>query len=153
MTASSSIPSVEFTLAFTVLRWDYGKAVCWSRNPPACSFEFPPSWVFSSPLYFRSSFLQFIILTVYAFGKKRRETALISASAGIAVLIGIVLLTVDEKIAPLTVLLLAPLLQWAGEKVLEIQPDRNDETIWAVAAVLSFLAVWIVVRMSFGRSI
>ena len=97
--------------------------------------------------------LPFIILTVYAFGKKRRETALISASAGIAVLIGIVLLTVDEKIAPLTVLLLAPLLQWAGEKVLEIQPDRNDETIWAVAAVLSFLAVWIVVRMSFGRSI
>ena len=54
------------------------------------------------------------------------------------------------KIAPLTVLLLAPLLQWAGENVLEIQPDRNDETIWAVAAVLSFLAVWIVVRMGLG---
>lgn len=97
--------------------------------------------------------LPFIILTVYAFGKKRRETALLSASAGIAVLIGIVLLTVDEKIAPLTVLLLAPLLQWAGEKVLEIQPDRNDETIWAVAAVLSFLAVWIVVRMGLAVSV
>ncbi|WP_285518773.1 hypothetical protein [Thermococcus nautili] len=63
------------------------------------------------------------------------------------------LLALDGGIALLTVLLLAPLIQWAGERVLGIQPDRNEETIWVVSTVLSFLAVWSVVRMSLGVSI
>ncbi|MEO2151568.1 MAG: hypothetical protein ABGW50_02810, partial [Thermococcus sp.] len=97
--------------------------------------------------------LPFLILTVYALWQKRRETALLSGSAGIVVLAETALMTFDEGIALLTVLLLAPLLQWAGEKVLEIQPDKNEEIIWTISAVLSFLAVWIVVRMGLVVSV
>ncbi|WP_099211367.1 hypothetical protein [Thermococcus henrietii] len=143
-----SIPFVEFALAFAVPRENYVKAVCWSRNPPACSFEFSPS-----PIFFLAVALPFLILTVYFLWRKRREIALLSGSAGIVVLAGTALLTFDEGIALLTVLLLAPLLQWAGEKVLEIQPDKNEEIIWTISAVLSFLAVWIVVRMGLAVSV
>ncbi|NJE48342.1 hypothetical protein E3E30_01955 [Thermococcus sp. 9N3] len=97
--------------------------------------------------------LPFLVLTVYALWRKRIETALLSGSAGIAVLTGTALLTFDAGLTLLTVLLLTPLLQWTGEKVLGIQPDRNEETIWVVSTVLSFLAVWSVVRMSLGVSI
>jgi len=142
------LPFVEFALAFVVPWEDYVKAVCWSRNPPACSFEFSPL-----PIFILAVALPFLILTVFALWRKRRETALLSGSAGVTVLAGTALLTLDGGIALLTVLLLSPLLQWTGEKVLEIQPDRNEETLWAVSAVLSFLAVWVVIRMSIGLSI
>ncbi|NJE53608.1 hypothetical protein [Thermococcus sp. 21S9] len=142
------IPSVEFALAFVVPWEDCIKAVCWSRNPPACSFEFSPS-----PIFFLAVALPFLILTVYALWRKQGETALLSGFAGVAVLAGTVLLTVDEGIALLAVLLLTPLLQWAGEKVLEVQPGRNEELIWAISTVLSFLAVWSVVRMKLAVSV
>ena len=143
-----SIPFVEFALAFAVPRENYVKAVCWSRNPPACSFEFS-----SSPTFFLAVVLPFVIFTVYALWRKRRETALLSGSAGVTVLIGTALLTVDEGIALLGVLLFTPLLQWVGERILKIRPDRGEETLWAVSAVLSFLAVWIVVRMGLAVSV
>jgi len=141
----SMLPIVEFALAFAVPREDYVKAVCWSRNPPACSFEFSPS-----PIFFLAVALPFAILTVYTLWRKSSKTALLSGSAGIVVLAGTALLTFDEGIALLAVLILTPLLQWAGEKVLNIQPCRDEETLWAVSAVLSFLAVWFVVRMGLG---
>ncbi|GAB6135091.1 hypothetical protein [Thermococcus prieurii] len=136
-------PAWEFLLMILLPSEYYVNASCLQIHPyPICHFYFGPS-----PFLFLVIALPFTIVALFALWRKRIETALLSGSAGIVVLAGMALLTFDEGIALLTVLLLAPLLQWAGEKVLGIQPDKNGETIWAVSAVLSFLAVWIVARM------
>ncbi|KUH34308.1 hypothetical protein APY94_02290 [Thermococcus celericrescens] len=142
------LPIVEFALAFAVPREDYVKALCWSRSPPACSFEFSPS-----PVFFLAVALPFVLLTVLSLWRNWRETAILSGSAGVAVLTGTALLAVHEGIALPTVLLLIPILQWVGERVLKIQVRRTDKALWTVSAVLSFLAVWIVVRMGLAVSV
>jgi len=142
-------PVWEFLLMILLPSEYYVKASCLQIHPyPICHFYFGPS-----PFLFLVIALPFTIVALFALWRKRIETALLSGSAGVAVLIGAVLLTIDGGIAILGVLLLSPLIQWAGEMVLKIQPDRNEETLWAVSAVLSFLAVWVVVRMSIGLSI
>jgi hypothetical protein len=142
------LPIVEFALAVAVPWEDYVKAVCWSRSPPACSFEFSPS-----PVFFLAVALPFVVLAVFSLWRNRGKTAILSGSAGVAILIGTALLATHKGIALPAVLLLIPLLQWAGERVLKIRVNGTDKAFWAVSAVLSFLAVWVVARMGLAVSV
>ncbi|WP_042690208.1 hypothetical protein [Thermococcus nautili] len=63
------------------------------------------------------------------------------------------LLALDGGIAMLLILLLTSLIQWARERILKIQPDRSEKTLWAVSAVLSLFAIWFVVCMKLAVSV
>ncbi|WP_457742446.1 hypothetical protein [Thermococcus sp.] len=136
-------PVWEFLLVLLLPSGYYVSASCWSFNPPACSFFFRPLLVF-----FLVVALPFTLVTLPSLWKGWKEIALLSSSAGVTVIIGTALLTFSEGIALLAVLILAPLLQPAFSRIAGLQIERREETLWAVSAVLSFLAVWIVVRMS-----
>ncbi|QDA31294.1 hypothetical protein FH039_06365 [Thermococcus indicus] len=68
-------------------------------------------------------------------------------------LIGTALLTFQEETALLAVLILSPLLQWVFAKVAGAQIEKKGGALRTVPAVLSFIAVSIVVRMGLAVSI
>jgi len=142
-------PAWEFLLMILLPSEYYVGASCRQVRPyPICRFYFEPSLIF-----FLVVALPFITAALFALWRNSIKTALLSGSAGVTLLIGTALLTIDEGIALLALLLLTPLIQWAGEVALKTKPERSEEALWAVSTVLSSLAVWAVVRMGVAVSV
>ncbi|WP_148882334.1 hypothetical protein [Thermococcus aciditolerans] len=142
-------PAWEFLLMVLLPREYYVGATCLQIHPyPICRFYFEPS-----PLFFLVAALPFIIVALLALWRDRKGTAVLSASSGVVVLVGLSILRFVGGTALLAVLVLPPLLQWAFARIVGLQIERGEETSWTVSAVLSFLAVWTVVRMGLAVSV
>jgi len=101
------MPVAELVVGFVLPRDSYIKTTCWSKNPPACSFEFSPS-----PVFFLAVALPFIVVIALVLWRRWKETAVLSISASIALLVGVVLLYPWQGASLLVVVILSALLPW-----------------------------------------
>jgi len=142
------MPIAELVVGFILPRDSYIKRTCWSTNPPACSFDFSPS-----PVFFLAVALPFIVVITLALWRRWKETAVLSISASIALLVGLVFLYPRQGVSLLIVVTLSTLLPWGLSTAVKTPIKKAEWSLWVASAVLSFLTVWGVVQMGMGQAV
>lgn len=125
---------VEFLALLLIPEDYYVKSLCWSLSPPACNSYFDPSTEF------------FLLVTLPFAIFAALGGVMVFSSAGIALLVGLLILKLTDM----------PLLAFSAVLFPALLPDKRNRRVRETSigiVLITLLLIWLIARMGTAKAI
>lgn len=132
---------VEFLTLLLIPEDYYVKSLCWSLSPPACNSYFDPSTEF-----FLLVALPFAIFAALGAVRRWKEGVMVFSSAGIALLVGLLILKLTDM----------PPLAFSAVLFPALLPDKRNRRVRETSigiVLITLLLIWLIARMGTAKAI